>query len=73
MILCCQDAAQRGMPRHGVDGQAMMRVEAWRAVPSSPRQPSNQPGDRLTNQPTNKGKPMPAKSDEANHNEPAAM
>jgi len=59
MIVGCQDAAQRGMLRHDVDGQAMMRVQAWRAVPSSPRQPSNQPGDRLTNQPTKESPRQP--------------
>lgn len=73
MIVGCQDAAQRGMLRHGVDRQAMMRVQAWRAVPSSPREPSNQPGNKLTNQPTNKGGPTPVKSDQGNHTTPAAI
>jgi len=53
MIVGCQDAAQHGMLRHGVERQAMMRVQAWRAVPSSLREQTNQPGDSLTNLPTN--------------------
>ena len=81
MIVGCQDAAQHGMLRHGVERQAMMRVQAWRAVPSSLREQTNQPGDSLTNLPTNqptnqpadKGKPMPAKSGQPNHTTPAAM
>jgi len=75
MIVGCQDAAQHGMLRHGVERQAMMRVQAWRAVPSSLREQTNQPGesDKPTNQPTDKGKPIPAKSGQPNHTTPAAM
>lgn len=77
MIVGCQDAAQHGMLRHGVDRQAMMRVQAWRAVPSSLREQTNQPtrrqSDKPTNQPTDKGKSMPAKSGQPNHTMPAAM
>jgi hypothetical protein len=67
MIVGCQDAAQHGMLRHGVDRQAMMRVQAWRAVPSSPREQTNQPGDSLTNLPTNQPtKESPCQSSQAN-------